>query len=77
MVTESFPSSNADFFTAMYYVIDIEDWTDWYDLDVPDSAWITIAQNEYLETLIEIQDPLWQMAFALAAPDFVQRYEIT
>ncbi len=65
------------FFTAMYYVIDIEDWTAWYDLDIPDSAWITIAQNHDLETLIEIQDPLWQLAFEFAAPDFVQRYEIT
>ena len=65
------------FFTAMYYVIDIDDWTAWYDLDIPDSAWISLAQNEFLETLIEIQDPLWQLVFEWATPDFVQRYEIT
>jgi hypothetical protein len=58
---------------ADLYILQIDDWCEWYDLNVPDHAWITLAQNQDLETLIEIVDPLWKMAFEIATPSFVQK----
>lgn len=56
---------------AKLYIIQIDDWTRWYDLNIPDEAWITLVQNSDLETLIEIVDPVWQMALELWPPEFV------
>lgn len=72
MVTTSPSSSSADFFMAELYILHIDDWPRWYDLNIPDWAWITLAQNQELETLIEFVDPLWKIAFEMATPDFVQ-----
>jgi hypothetical protein len=55
----------------LLYIIQIDDWWKWYDLNIPDSAWISIIQNHDLETLIEITDPAWQLALQYSTPDFL------
>lgn len=53
------------------YIIKIDDWWRWYDLNIPDSAWVSIVQNADLDTLIEITDPAWQLALQYAMPEFL------
>ena len=53
------------------YIIQIDDWWKWYDLNIPDDAWTSIVQNADLETLIEITDPGWLLAIQIAMPEFL------
>lgn len=64
--------SSADFFMAMMFIIAIDDWWKWYDLNIPDDAWISIVQNSDLDTLIEIKDPAWILALQHHTPEFLK-----
>ena len=55
----------------MIYVLDIEDWWAFYDLNIPDSGWYSIGQDENLNTYIKITDPTWSAALAVHTPFFL------
>jgi hypothetical protein len=54
-----------------YYLLSIDDWTDFWDLNIPDTAWHSLGQNADLDTLIEITDPIWNTVIHHAAFDFL------
>ena len=65
-----FQSSITDFFmTRLYYILAVDDWTDFWDLNIPESAYISLGQNDNLETLIEFTDPTWALAISHKQPD--------
>jgi len=54
-----------------YYMLSIEDWPDFWDFGMPDSAWYDLGQNADLDTLIEILDPVWDLLIHHTQPPFL------
>jgi hypothetical protein len=54
-----------------YYLLSIDAWPDFWDLNIPDTAWHSLGQNQDLDTLIEFTDPKWNTVIHHAAPDFL------
>jgi hypothetical protein len=54
-----------------YYLLSLDDWWRFYDLNLPDDAWHDLGQNTDLDTLIEITDPIWSTVIHHANFDFL------
>jgi len=59
------------FMTRLYYILAVDDWTDFWDLNIPESAYQELGQNANLETLIEFTDPTWALAISHKQPNFL------
>jgi hypothetical protein len=59
------------FLIMRFYLLGIDNWCEFYDLNIPDSSWISLGQNQDLDTLIEITDPLWSAALEYINLDFL------
>ena len=55
----------------MRYTLEIDDWWKFWDLDIPDTAWISQGQNPELTTLIHITDPIWIHRLRELNPNFL------
>jgi len=54
-----------------YYLLGIDDWWKFEDLNVPDTSWHSLGQNQVLDTLIEFTDPVWDLLIHHLEPDFL------
>ena len=55
--------------TRLYFILAIDDWPDFWDLNIPDEAYVELSQNADLDTLIEFVDPKWELAIRHRQPD--------